>query len=859
MSDPSIPTPGSKKRRLQGACDICRSKKSDSAKMPNNICSNCIAFDSKCTHLASAANRRPGVSSGQPSQPAVQEQLHRPTTPIHSRIEAILSPQYTLPTDSASILRTLVELATYAKALEQELAGFKTVLEDAPIADSSTAYTRPPTPTDLTLTATDGCVLIDLNERMRGLMINSSHNRFYGQSSDIMLVKMAMDVKRETGEDKKLADHLVAIKRPEYWETYPWHQPPPEPEDIYIFPEKDLMDDLIQLFFTHVHPFIALLHRQTFEKSVREGLHLRDSRFGATLLLVCALAARYSSDPRVYLEGTNQSNHSCGWRWAGQIRFVKQSFTTTPSLYDVQICCLSVIFLQGTGCPELCWVLTSIGIRLAQDVGAHRRRRYTGDKPAEDQLWTRAFWVLVCIDILLSASFGRPRATTADDFDLDLPVECDDEYWDGPEPFKQPPEKPSELAYVNCYIKLLDILGFAQRTLYTLKRSKKRGTEAEQWNRQVVAEIEYVKALFPIHKLINLQQLSDGAWVIIWSGAGLLETQNNWIDALPEHLKWNPHREDSTFAQQSASLYASYYHVQIQVHRPFIPVPGRSSPLAYASLAVCASAARSCSHFMAQSQILPLAHVMMALFDSSVILMLIVWSGKRNGLSLDTSKEIRDVHSNLRIFQTLEGRWQIAGRLWDTIYAMLSAGDFLESKAKTPPSLKRDRDSETPSTDLGHSISASSYSPHPSPGGTSSTGSDSSSVKPPSLGHPHRYSVQQNLEDPPLERNPSAHLPVHPPMQPFEISNPFVPNAHFSIDNFVSDGMDGWSEAFLPQPENDPLSQKVLPSDFFSSIVDNTLGTTEGEPAWAYASATDITWTNWDQHLQGGIHETPHF
>ncbi|KAJ7268782.1 hypothetical protein B0H12DRAFT_66950 [Mycena haematopus] len=45
MSDPAIPVPGSKKRRLQGACDICRSKKikCDSAKMPNNICSNCIA------------------------------------------------------------------------------------------------------------------------------------------------------------------------------------------------------------------------------------------------------------------------------------------------------------------------------------------------------------------------------------------------------------------------------------------------------------------------------------------------------------------------------------------------------------------------------------------------------------------------------------------------------------------------------------------------------------------------------------------------------------------------------------------------------------------------------------------------
>ncbi|KAJ7859690.1 fungal-specific transcription factor domain-containing protein, partial [Mycena leptocephala] len=565
----------------------------------------------------------------------------------------------------------------------------------------------------------------ELNERMKGLMVDSSHNRFYGQSSDIMLVKTAMDIKRQAGEDKGLTEHLLAIKRPEYWNSHPWHQPPPEAPDIYIFPEKDLMDSLMSLYFFHVHPFIPLLHRQTFEQAVAEGLHLRNGRFGATLLLVCSLAARYSDDPRVFLEGTNLE-HSCGWKWAGQIRLVKQSFTTTPSLYDVQICCLAVVFLQGTGCPELCWVLTSIGIRLAQDVGAHRRRRYTGDKPAEDQLWTRAFWVLVCIDILLSASFGRPAGPQPMSiFDLDLPIECDDIYWEGPEPFKQPPGIPSQLAYLNCYIKLLDILGFAQRTLYTLKRSKKRGAEAEQWNHQVVAELE----------------------------------QNNWIDSLPDHLRWDPHRENFIFSQQSASLYASYYHVQIQIHRPFIPAPGRSSPFwflicyqAYPSLAVCANSARSCSHVMevqARRGILPLAHVKMALFDSSVILLLIVWSGKQNGMTIDASKEIRDVHTCLNILRSFERRWQIAGRLWDTIYAMLSAGDLLNSPP--PPSLKRDRDSDS------RSPSVASMS--------GSDGSDLSSLQPRSIAGSRRCSpletMQQGAQSVPPQDELLHPLPVH--------------------------------------------------------------------------------------------------
>ncbi|KAJ6587133.1 fungal-specific transcription factor domain-containing protein [Mycena vulgaris] len=818
MSDAEIPVPGSKKRRLQGACDLCRSKKirCDSAKMPNNICSNCIAFDSKCTHLASAANRRTGTKA---QQTPLTDEFPRTAipTPAQSQIAAILSQTspYSLPQDSSSVMRILVDISTYARKLEQELAVLKGT--DTSIVDPSSAYTRPPTPTDLSLTATDGCVLTDLNERMKGLMVGSSHNRFYGQSSDIMLLKTAMDIKGASGDDKRLADHLIAIKRPEYWNSHPWHQPPPEAPDIYIFPEKDLMDSLMSLYFFHVHPLIPLLHRNTFERSVAEGLHLRNSRFGATLLLVCSLAARYSSDPRVYLEGTN-SEHSCGWKWIGQIRLVRQSFTTTPSLYDVQICCLAVIFLQGTGCPELCWVLTSIGIRLAQDVGAHRRRRYTGDKPAEDQLWTRAFWVLVCIDILLSASFGRPRATTADDFDLDLPIECDDIYWESSEPgmaFKQPDGVPSMLSYLNCYIKLLDILGFAQRTLYTLKRSKKRGAEEEQWNRQVVAELD--------------------------------SAMNGWIDSLPNHLRWDPHRENHIFSQQSASLHASYYHVQIQIHRPFIPAPGRSSPLSYSSLAVCANSARSCSHVMnVQSRrgILPLAHVKMALFDSAVILLLIVWSRKQTGMVIDASKEIRDVHACLNVLRSFERRWQIAGRLWDTIYAMLSAGDLLSEP--TLPSLKRDRDADARSS--------------LSPGAASTSSSENSSIQPRSIAGSRRAS-QVPLFQPPTQDEPLHVLPVHSaelgrlPVQQFEITNPFVPSGARGYLAPENEGFAGWSAPFA---ESQDGPEKVLPSDFFTSLLDNTtFGTGEGPPEWAYSPGTGANWTDWDhQYSQGHMNNT---
>ncbi|KAJ7200688.1 fungal-specific transcription factor domain-containing protein [Mycena rebaudengoi] len=729
MSDTDIPLPGSKKRRLQhalkGACDIC----SVGNTWPK----------AEGTHTPKVADSRSFVA------------------PTQKLIAAILSPTapYTLPEESSAVLRTLVDIATYARSLEQELATLKgTAASTVPFMERATPYTRPPTPTDIQLSATEGCVLTELNDRMRGLMVDSTHNRFYGQSSDIMLLKTAMDIKRQTGDDKRLEDYLIAIKRPEYWNSHPWHRPPPEAPEIYTFPEEDLMYDLIELYFFHVHPFLPLLHRPTFEKSVAENLHLTSSRFGATLLLVCALAARYSSDPRVYLAGTNNSEHSCGWKWIGQIRLVKQSFTTTPSLYDVQICCLAVVFLQGTGCPELCWVLTSIGIRLAQDVGAHRRRRYNGKKPEEDQLWTRAFWVLVCIDILLSASFGRPRATTADDFDLDLPVECDDMYWENSDPqlaFKQPPGKPSLMAYMICYIKLLDILGFAQKTLYTLKRSKKRGAEAEHWNQQVVAELD--------------------------------SAMNHWIDSIPDHCAAMGPTQGGLHVYEPISQLFKYRSTGM----PFIPAPGRSSPLSYPSLAVCANSARSCSHVMAvQSRrgLLPLAHVQMALFDSSVILLIL----KQTGMAIDREKELQDVHACLDVLRSFERRWQIAGRLWDTLYAMLSVGDILPSPSSAAPSLKRDRDSTSLSP---VSSSDSQYASEP----RTFAGSPQSLPK-----HPE---PQAKADQPYI-------LPVYTTeLGQFEITNPLAQDTfagNLPAEYIFGHGLSSWT-----------TEEGVLPSDFFTS------------------------------------------
>jgi len=93
---------------------------------------------------------------------------------------------------------------------------------------------------------------------------------------------------------------------------------------------------------------------------------------------------------------------------------------------------LSVQFLQGTSAPQSCWTMVGIGIRLAQDVGAHRRKTHKHELTAEVELWKRAFWfaaaisrltstelqfrVLIFMDRMVSASLGRPCAIQDEEY-----------------------------------------------------------------------------------------------------------------------------------------------------------------------------------------------------------------------------------------------------------------------------------------------------------------------------------------------------------------------------------------------------------------------------------------------------------
>ncbi|KAI0309699.1 fungal-specific transcription factor domain-containing protein [Amylostereum chailletii] len=756
----------SKKRKVQRACDVCRRKKGaagDGSQMPGNKCSNCLAYNLECSYVEAARKRGPpkGYVESLENRLEKMEDLLNRLCP-----DADFTQELGMPLDRESWLRD--------RRLGES--------SHRPISNqSSFSVRRPPTPPNqhqpqsqhgphARVVDTDNIEPSDdeEGEQLRNLTERFEHislgYRFFGKSSGVRLIKTALDLKMEyAGRD---ADEVMETwdlrrRRPAFWSLHPWERARIESVKVYDFPEPDLLRDLVELYFDHINVVFPLLHRPTLEAGVASGLHLKDEAFGAVVLILCACASRFSNDPRVILPGTDAWNSS-GWRWFEQVQMSRNSMMTSPRLPDLQVFCLGCQFLQGCSAPQACWTLCGIGIRLAQDVGAHRRKVYSPTPTVEDELWKRAFWMLVVMDRWMSASLGRPCAIQEEDFDLDLPADCDDEYWTHPDPaqaFKQPSGKPSSISFFISAIKLNQILGFALRTIYSINKSKVLlGFVGHQWEQHIVAELD--------------------------------SALNKWVDSVPDHLRWDPTRENGVFFLQSAVIYSQFYQMQIMVHRPFIPSPNKPSPLSFPSLAICTNAARSCSHILDHTRRRSLGRafpfLQLPAFTAGIVLLLSIWGFRRSGVSIDPSKEMEDVHKCMHILKDTEGRWHTSGRLWDVLYELASVGDLPLPQASTP-TYKRERDADSPA-------SATSSTPSNPSSSTDRTFAGARRVSRSKIPAP-----QLNDAVPlPVRSDELARLPIHanvpgaPPPPPPWYVHPGMPRQLFEPESMAGVGVGGW-------------------------------------------------------------------
>lgn len=82
-------------------------------------------------------------------------------------------------------------------------------------------------------------------------------------------------------------------------------------------------------------------------------------------------------------------------------------FAFADRSYPLILVQLISMYLRGTGSFPAAWLVVSVGIRKAQDVGAHRKKVYRGHPTVDEELWKRAFWHLVVFDRVGGSTLGR--------------------------------------------------------------------------------------------------------------------------------------------------------------------------------------------------------------------------------------------------------------------------------------------------------------------------------------------------------------------------------------------------------------------------------------------------------------------
>jgi hypothetical protein len=110
-------------------------------------------------------------------------------------------------------------------------------------------------------------------------------------------------------------------------------------------PPPDLFESLIELFFKHVSPLIPIIHEPTLRAQIRAGLHTRDHSFARLMLAICALAAKWTKDPRVLHESEQAAVEagdpeaprlSAGVKYFNQVRLLRRSMPKPAVLFDIQ-------------------------------------------------------------------------------------------------------------------------------------------------------------------------------------------------------------------------------------------------------------------------------------------------------------------------------------------------------------------------------------------------------------------------------------------------------------------------------------------------------------------------------------------
>ncbi|KAL1746097.1 fungal-specific transcription factor domain-containing protein [Schizophyllum fasciatum] len=608
-SDPSLEEQNDhRKRKTDRACDFCRKRKTrcDGNRLAGRACSSCSFNDLDCTYHDVAVKRQIISKAYVESLEKRNEYLERRNKELEGLLEGnhLLSPSAVVdsPASGHAVSGTSTPTIPNTNITQEQMREIASLMLRIGAQSHEPAFKTGEAETEaVEYNPQDS----DLTARMQHIHLSTSvfdrftGNVYLGKSSTAHLISKLISLKKPPAEPYKVPATFLNGRRAPFWNARPWETALLATDPVhFVFPEPDLMATLVDLYFDNFQSIFPIFHRPSFERSLRNYHHITDHDFGALLLLVCALGAQHSDDPRVLSEEYGMELHTRGWQ-------------RIPTIAD--------------------------------------------------ELWNRAAWVLIVLDRNISAVLGRSCAIMDEDLTIRYPMDVDDAHWyDADNPngsWKQPVDKPSTASCFIASLKLSRIIEFAIRTIYG---SHKYGNPAEFWGEDWARDV--------------VQELDSAL--------------NQWLNDLPEHLRWNPEEPDHQLLNQAAFIHCAYRQAQILIHRPFLSANSLSPHSSLPSLAICTTAARESAHILDQQKRVIGSESIYQLFSASVsaiVLLVSMWTRSKSRSSREQPKELKDIHTLMDYVKALEDLSPTAGRMWDVLNEIRAIGDLPDSQLGKRP------------------------------------------------------------------------------------------------------------------------------------------------------------------------------
>lgn len=400
----------------------------------------------------------------------------------------------------------------------------------------------------------------------------------------------------------------------------------------YTLPDRDLINDLFDVFFQQLHPLMPIVHRPSLERDLATGRADKDSAFRGFVFTILAIASRFSNDPRVLADSGDPD--TAGDHFAAASRLYHQVYAA--SLINVQVMILTATFMHGAIGPGASWTVLGVAIRALQDIGLHQEKAYRGFSPYEQELRRRVFWGAFILDCIFSINMGRPLALKLSDCDVKLPLEISDEtlfqYEAGgalPTPLaRSASDEPIVMSGFIHMIKLNVIVQDVVHVLYSPRWRQDAGMRGKT--------------------TVNLKQRAMPEYKDMVILSKRLE---EWVSETPSHLR----SIESPFRFQAGLVQCGTHDIRLYILKPFL----EHSALRKMLHPQCVFHARECLRVVIAlhegDHMSDLVFIFQQAFMSTATFMITVWHECREVDKLAEDNDL--VESTLRIFAAFDDRY----------------------------------------------------------------------------------------------------------------------------------------------------------------------------------------------------------